>query len=152
VVYPVGIPKNRTLDFQKSLITLLFLIQSLQNVDCKCALICSYCPPNLKKIGWSMRNFSKVYEKKIKKKNTKKLRRTLKVCIGVMAKWVQLKFGMVTRGTFQRKNCAVPFRNYRVIDAWKRHLLGSCIIHTCLLRARTGCTWPHNPLLCVSDS
>ena len=53
------------------------------------------------------------------------------------------------RGTFHSKNGAVLFRRYRVTDAWKRHFLGFCIIHTCLLSAHTGCTWPHDTLSCV---
>jgi len=66
----------------KSLITLLFFIQFLQYLDCKCALICSYCPPDLKKSAnahVSYYDFSKVCEKnkkKIKKKNTKNTYKT----------------------------------------------------------------------------
>ena len=76
----------------------------------------------------------------------------MKARISVMAKRIWLKFGMksvLPRGSFHRKICLVPFRHYRVTDASKRHLLCSCIIHTCLSRARTGCTWPHDPLSCV---
>ena len=45
--------------------------------------------------------------KKIKKKNTKKIRRTLKVCISVMDERIHLKFGMggaLPQGSFHSKN------------------------------------------------
>jgi len=72
VVYPVGVTTNRTCDFWKSHITLLFFIQSHEKLGCKCALILSYSPPNFKKIDLSTGkfcNFSKVCKKKIKNKN-----------------------------------------------------------------------------------
>ena len=70
-----------------------------------------------------------------------------------MAKRIRLKFGMEAvqlRGIFHRKNCAVPFRHYRVTDAWKRHLLGSCIMFLHNTHLSVACpTWPHDPLSCV---
>jgi len=156
VVYPVCVPINQTFNFWKSLITLLFFTHSLQNwtvsvplyvltalqIWRKSARVCtSYC------------TFSKVCKKKkIKKKDMKNIRRTLKVCISVMARRMQLKFGMecvLLLRTFHSKNSAVSVRWYWVTDAWIRHFLGSCIIHTCLSRSHTGCTWPHVTLLCV---
>jgi len=101
-------------------------------------------------------DFSKVCKKKmkkIKKKNTKKLRQTLKVRTGISltARRIQLKFGMecvLSRRTFHRKNSALSLRHYRVADEWKWHFLGSCIIHTCLSHARIGRTTHY----CVSWS
>jgi len=58
-------------------------------------------------------------KKKIKKKNMKNMRRTLKVCISVMAMWIRLKFGMecaLPWRIFHSKNGAVLFRHYRVTD------------------------------------
>ena len=49
------------------------------------------------KARMSYYDFSKVFEtkkKKIKKKNTKKIRQTLKACISVMDGRIHLKFGM----------------------------------------------------------
>ena len=43
-------------------------------------------------------DFSKVCDKKIEKKNMKKIRRTLKARISVIDGWIHLKFGMVPRG------------------------------------------------------
>ena len=88
VVYPVGIPKNRTFNFWKSLITLLFFIQSLQKLECKCTLICSQSHQIWRKsaeVCISYCNFSKVCEKKNIQKNVKNMRWTLKVRISVMA-------------------------------------------------------------------
>ena len=78
-----------------------------------------------------------------------KIRQILKVSISVMAKRIWLKIGMeciLPRGIFHCKNGAVLFRHYQVTDVWKWHFLGSCIIHTCLLHTRTGCTWLHDTL------
>jgi len=50
VVCSVDVPENWTWLFWKLYIILLLLIQFLQNLDCKCTLICSHYPPNLKKL------------------------------------------------------------------------------------------------------
>ena len=59
-------------------------------------------------------------KKKIKKKNTKNIKRTLKARISAMAWQIRWKFGMecvLFQGTFHSKNGAVSFRRYRVTDA-----------------------------------
>jgi len=142
-------------NFWKSLITSLLLIQSLQILDCKYALICFYCPLNLKKINRStceLLRFSKVRKKKIKKKNTKKLD---KLWRHVSPWWLSgfswnLEWNVsYPEGRSTEKTCAVTFWHYWVTDAWKPHSIGSCIIYICLLRARTGCTWSHDPFSCI---
>ena len=54
------------------------------------------------------------------KKNTKNIRRTLKALISVMAKQIRLEVRMecvLPRWTFHNKNGVVPFWHYRVTDA-----------------------------------
>jgi len=80
---------------------------------------------------------------KIRKKDTKNIRQTLKVRISVMAGQIQLKFEMecvLPQGTFHSKNGAVLFWHYWVTDMWKQHFCDSYIIHTCLSRVHTGRT------------
>ena len=48
-VYPVAVTKDCYRIFQKLLIATLFFIRYVRNLDCKCAILRSYCSPNLKK-------------------------------------------------------------------------------------------------------
>ena len=80
----------------------------------------------------SYSNFKKCCEKK--KKNTKKIRRTLKAHISGTAWRIQLKFGIggaPPRGNSHRKFRVFLFKECWATDAWKRHFLYSCKIHTC---------------------
>jgi len=75
------------------------------------------------------------FKKCCKKKNTKKIRQTLKAHISGTAWQIQLKFGIggaPPRGNSHGKFCVFLFRECWATDAWKRRFLYSCKIHTCL--------------------
>ena len=88
----------------------------------------------------SYSDFKKCCEKKKKeKKNTKKIRRTLKAHISGKAWRIQFKFGIggsTPRGNSHRKFRVFLFREFWATDAWKRRFLYSCKVHTCLSHAK----------------
>ena len=78
------------------------------------------------------------FKKCCEKKNTKKIRRSLKAHISGKAWRIQFKFGIrgaTPQGNSHRKFRVFLFRECWATDAWKRHFLYSCKIHTCLSRA-----------------
>ena len=130
--------KDRTWKFWKSIITQCFFIPLLQKLH-RYTLICSNRAPNFKAIHQSMRKlcwFQK--RRKKKRKNMKKIRRTLKAHISGMTWRIQLKFGNGSTppwGNSHRNFGVLLVREYWATDAWKRRFLYSCKIHTCLSRA-----------------
>ena len=106
--------------------TQCFLIQLLQKLNYRYALIVVQISRQSNKARTSYSDLKGVAKrrKRRRKKNTKKIRRTLKAHISWTARWIQLKFGI---GDF-----VSLLREFRTTDAWKRHFLHSCKIHTCL--------------------
>ena len=98
--YPGGVTTNHLWIFEKSRITLLFFSDLYQNWTANVqyyALTALQILSKSTKAHASYYNFSKVCEMKKKKKikkNTKKIRRTLKARISVMDGRIHLKFGI----------------------------------------------------------
>ena len=81
----------------------------------------------------SYSDFKKCCEKKKnKKKNTKKIRWTLKVHISGTAGRIHLKFGIECAPPRGNSHSVFLFRECWATDTWKQHFLYSCKIHTCL--------------------
>ena len=94
----------------------------------------------------SYSDFKKCCEKK--KKNTKKIRQTLKAHISGTAWQIQLKFGIgdaPPQGNSHRKFRVLLFKECWATDAWKRRFIYSCKIHTCLSLA-PGFLGPHDTI------
>ena len=116
--------KNHTWKFWKSIKTQCFFIPLLQKLNHRYALICSNSDPNFKPIHQSICELYRFLKKCCKKKNTKKIRWTLKAYLG----WIQLKFGI--GGAPPQRNSHSKFR----VFLFKKCFLYWCKIHTCLLR------------------
>ena len=117
VVYPAGVTTDCTSHNSSVPQSLLWMCLNMLILPFKFR-------ENQPKHTWVITVFLKCVKKEKYKEH---IRQTLKVHISVMAKWIQLKFGICVKTAF----------------------IGSYKIHTSQLHACNGYTWPHDTLSCV---
>ena len=87
---------------------------------------------------------------KINTKNIKNIRRTLKAHVAEQIQLTEIQNRMCpAQRDFPQQKLQSSIKALSSCRYMKRHFLGSFKMHTCLLDARTDCTWSHSTLSCV---